>query len=114
VAAYLAMVAAAVGVFFAVRSYGSTLVATSAPVQPSVGSAAGGGAAGDWLLRLLIAPTAIIVLSVGLDLGVVSAKLYAVMVLMALATTATTSPLLRWLKRRATPAQTEDLLADLD
>jgi Kef-type K+ transport system membrane component KefB len=62
VAAYLAMIAAAVGVFFAVRSYGSTLVATSPPVEPSVGAAAGGGAAGDWLLRLLIALTAIIVL----------------------------------------------------
>jgi Kef-type K+ transport system membrane component KefB len=55
----------------------------------------------------------LIVLSVGLDLGVVSPKLYALMVLMALVTTAATSPLLRRLKRRATPAETEDLLTDL-
>jgi Kef-type K+ transport system membrane component KefB len=55
----------------------------------------------------------LIVLSVGLDLGVVGPKLYALMVLMALATTAITSPALRWLKRRATPAEIQDLLTDV-
>lgn len=56
----------------------------------------------------------LIVLSVGLDLGVVSLKLYALMVLMALATTAMTSPILRLTKRRATPAEVQDLLTDLE
>jgi Kef-type K+ transport system membrane component KefB len=52
----------------------------------------------------------LIVLNVGLDLGVVSPELYTLMVLMALATTALTSPMLRWLKRRATSAEVEELL----
>jgi Kef-type K+ transport system membrane component KefB len=39
----------------------------------------------------------LIVLSIGLDLGVISPTLFAMMVLMALATTMATSPLLRWL-----------------
>jgi Kef-type K+ transport system membrane component KefB len=39
----------------------------------------------------------LIVLSIGLDLGVISPTLFAMMVLMALATTLATSPLLRWL-----------------
>jgi Kef-type K+ transport system membrane component KefB len=56
----------------------------------------------------------LIVLSVGLDLGVVSLKLYTLMVLMALATTALTSPVLRLTKRRATPAEVQDLLTDLE
>lgn len=55
----------------------------------------------------------LIVLSVGLDLGVVTPKLYALMVLMALATTAMTSPMLAWLKKRAKPGDVEDLLTDL-
>jgi Kef-type K+ transport system membrane component KefB len=38
----------------------------------------------------------LIVLSVGLDLGVISPTLFAMMVLMALATTLATAPLLRW------------------
>jgi Kef-type K+ transport system membrane component KefB len=37
----------------------------------------------------------LIVLNVGLDLGVISPKLYTMMVLMALATTMTTAPALR-------------------
>jgi Kef-type K+ transport system membrane component KefB len=56
----------------------------------------------------------LIVLSVGLDLGVVSPRLYALMVLMALVTTAITSPVLRSLKRHATPAETEDLLTNVE
>jgi Kef-type K+ transport system membrane component KefB len=67
-AAYLAMIAGAVGIFFVVRSYGDTLVAASAPSGQSVGAA---GGANDWLLRLLIALTAIIVL------GKLLAKLFA-------------------------------------
>jgi Kef-type K+ transport system membrane component KefB len=55
----------------------------------------------------------LIVLNVGLDLGVVGPRLYTLMVLMALSTTALTSPLLRWLKRRATPADLVELLTDL-
>ncbi|MBA4065983.1 MAG: cation/H(+) antiporter [Isosphaera sp.] len=39
----------------------------------------------------------LIVLNVGLDLGVISPTLFAMMVLMALATTVATAPLLRWL-----------------
>jgi Kef-type K+ transport system membrane component KefB len=39
----------------------------------------------------------LIVLSIGLDLGVISPTLFAMMVLMALATTLATAPLLRWL-----------------
>jgi Kef-type K+ transport system membrane component KefB len=55
----------------------------------------------------------LIVLSVGVDLGVVTPKLYALMVLMALATTAMTSPMLAWLKKRAKPGDVEELLTDL-
>ncbi len=40
----------------------------------------------------------IIVLNIGLDLGVISPKLFAMMVLMALVTTIATSPILRWLE----------------
>jgi len=39
----------------------------------------------------------LIVLSIGLDLGVISPTLFAMMVLMALATTMATAPMLRWL-----------------
>ena len=43
----------------------------------------------------------LIVLNVGLELGVVSPALFAMMVLMALATTMTTGPALSWLNRKA-------------
>ena len=43
----------------------------------------------------------LIVLNVGLDLRVISPTLFAMMVLMALVTTALTSPGLRWLQSRA-------------
>jgi len=39
----------------------------------------------------------LIVLNVGLDLGVISPTLFTMMVLMALATTLATTPILRWL-----------------
>ena len=39
----------------------------------------------------------LIVLNVGLDLGVVSPTLFTMLVLMALVTTLTTTPVLRWL-----------------
>ena len=38
-----------------------------------------------------------IVLNIGLDLGVISPTLFAMMVVMALATTAATAPVLHWL-----------------
>src|ERR1044071_4022702 len=41
----------------------------------------------------------LIVLNIGLDLGVISPKLYTMMVLMALATTMTTAPALRLVRR---------------
>jgi Kef-type K+ transport system membrane component KefB len=39
----------------------------------------------------------LIVLNIGLDLGVISSQLFAMMVLMALVTTMATSPILSWL-----------------
>lgn len=54
----------------------------------------------------------LIVLSVGLDLGVIGPELYTIMVLMALATTTMTSPVLHLLLRRATPAERAGLLAE--
>jgi Kef-type K+ transport system membrane component KefB len=47
----------------------------------------------------------LIVLNIGLDLGVISPTLFAMMVLMALATTLATSPLLSWLNHAATPRE---------
>lgn len=55
----------------------------------------------------------LIVLNVGLDLGVISPRLFALMVLMALATTALTSPLLRWLKARTPPREQMEMLSEL-
>ena len=46
----------------------------------------------------------LIVLDVGLDLGVISPTLFAMMVLMALITTIATTPILHWLKPDATPS----------
>ena len=43
----------------------------------------------------------LVVLNIGLDLGVVSEKLFAMMIVMALVTTAATTPLLEWLYPRA-------------
>jgi Kef-type K+ transport system membrane component KefB len=39
----------------------------------------------------------LIILNIGLDLGVISPTLFAMMVVMALVTTATTAPVLQWL-----------------
>jgi Kef-type K+ transport system membrane component KefB len=47
----------------------------------------------------------LIVLNIGLDLGVISPTLFAMMVMMALVTTALTSPLLRLLQRQQTTAE---------
>ncbi len=52
----------------------------------------------------------LIVLNVGLDLGVISSELYALMVLVALGTTALTSPLLRWLKNRTPQSEHREML----
>jgi Kef-type K+ transport system membrane component KefB len=41
----------------------------------------------------------LVVLNIGLDLGVISPTLFAVMVVMALVTTLATSPVVRWLGR---------------
>lgn len=46
----------------------------------------------------------LVVLNVGLDLGVISPTLFAMFVLMALATTLATSPVLQALLRRGDPA----------
>jgi Kef-type K+ transport system membrane component KefB len=54
----------------------------------------------------------LIVLSVGLNLGVIGPELYTIMVLMALATTAITSPLLHLLVKRATPGERAELLTE--
>jgi Kef-type K+ transport system membrane component KefB len=52
----------------------------------------------------------LIVLNIGLDLGVISPTLFAMMVLMALATTMATTPLLLWLspKEKAEVTQRSD------
>jgi Kef-type K+ transport system membrane component KefB len=55
----------------------------------------------------------LIVLNVGLDLRVISPTLFAMLVLMALATTALTSPVLRWLKMLPTSEKEVDMLAEL-
>jgi Kef-type K+ transport system membrane component KefB len=54
----------------------------------------------------------LVVLNVGLDLKVISPTLFAMMVLMALATTALTAPVLRWLKAQPTSGQEVDMLAE--
>lgn len=43
----------------------------------------------------------LIVLNIGLDLGVLSPSLFTIFVIMALVTTASTSPVLHWLRPRA-------------
>ena len=48
----------------------------------------------------------LIVLNIGLDLGVISPTLFAMMVLMALATTIATTPILKWLSPEATTRST--------
>jgi Kef-type K+ transport system membrane component KefB len=54
----------------------------------------------------------LIVLNVGLELGVITPALFSIMVLMALVTTALTSPVLSYLRVRPVPAGETDLLAD--
>lgn len=54
----------------------------------------------------------LIVLNVGLDLKIISPTLFAMMVLMALVTTALTAPILRWLKTRPAPSGEVDLLTE--
>jgi Kef-type K+ transport system membrane component KefB len=56
----------------------------------------------------------LIVLNVGLDLKVISPTLFAMMVLMALVTTALTSPVLRWLKARTVSREDMDMLEELE
>jgi Kef-type K+ transport system membrane component KefB len=53
----------------------------------------------------------LIVLNVGLDLGVISPQLFAMLVLMAIVTTFATSPLLAWLHRSSIAAQETALSA---
>jgi Kef-type K+ transport system membrane component KefB len=53
----------------------------------------------------------LIVLNVGLDLGVISPTLFAMMVIMALATTFMASPLLHWLRERDTAPAVGDSIA---
>ena len=45
----------------------------------------------------------LVILNVGLDIGVISRELFAMMVLMALATTFMTTPLVAWLARATVP-----------
>ncbi|HLW74039.1 MAG TPA: cation:proton antiporter [Gammaproteobacteria bacterium] len=54
----------------------------------------------------------LIVLNVGLELRVITPALFSIMVLMALVTTALTSPVLRYLRARPVPAGETDMLAD--
>ena len=54
----------------------------------------------------------LIVLNVGLDLGVISPTLFAMMVVMALITTMLTSPVVRLLNPRAAPEQEPDTMAE--
>ena len=54
----------------------------------------------------------LIVLNVGLELRVITPALFSIMVLMALVTTALTSPVLDYLRARPIPAGETDLLAD--
>jgi Kef-type K+ transport system membrane component KefB len=55
----------------------------------------------------------LIVLNVGLDLKVISPTLFAMMVLMAITTTALTAPVLRLLKARARSGEELDMLSEL-
>jgi len=52
----------------------------------------------------------LIILNIGLDLGVISPKLFAMMVLMALFTTFATTPLLRWVYPAASASQRDAVL----
>jgi Kef-type K+ transport system membrane component KefB len=54
----------------------------------------------------------LIVLNVGLDLRIISPTLFAMMVLMALATTILTSPVLRLLKAQTAFREEEGMLAE--
>ncbi len=90
--------------FLLIRSYGETL--STPPATVAVPLAAADGKT-DILLHLLLVLGALmntrglmelIVLNIGLDLGVISPTLFAMMVLMALVTTMATAPLLRLLK----------------
>jgi Kef-type K+ transport system membrane component KefB len=54
----------------------------------------------------------LIVLNVGLDLKVISPTLFAMMVLMAITTTALTAPVLRLLKARARSGEEVDMLSE--
>jgi len=56
----------------------------------------------------------LIVLNVGLDLKVISPTLFAMMVLMALVTTAMTSPVLQILKARTIAGSKDDMLAEIN
>ena len=54
----------------------------------------------------------LIILNIGLDLGVISPKLFAMMVLMALFTTFVTTPLLRWVYPSASVAHSGAVVRD--
>jgi Kef-type K+ transport system membrane component KefB len=55
----------------------------------------------------------LIVLNVGLDLRVISPTVFSMMVLMALVTTALTSPVLQWLKARTPDSADVDMLTEI-
>ena len=54
---------------------------------------------------ILLAVVVVMILNVGLDIGVISPTIYTMMVFMALATTAMTTPLLNFILRHAPKAQ---------
>ncbi|MEU9003876.1 cation:proton antiporter [Streptomyces sp. NPDC048551] len=56
--------------------------------------------------------TELVVLNLGLELGVIGPDLFTMLVLMALLTTAITSPALSWIRRGVSPAKEADDVAD--
>ena len=60
-AGYGLMVLAAIGLFFAIRAYGETLTARSRPPAPTARDSVQGSMASGWLLHLLVALAAVII-----------------------------------------------------
>jgi hypothetical protein len=100
VALYVAIVSSAVLLFFLIDKHGRTLTA-AVQAQAVSHRAAQGEQSPNALVHVLGALLALLVLNVGLDRGVISPTLFAMMVFMALATTMATSPALNLLLKQS-------------
>src|SRR5271157_5257313 len=89
---YAAMIGGSIAVFLWIRSAGHSLLA------PEMGGKFGQGALEDRVEILHHVLMELIVLNVGMDLGVPSPTLFAMLVIMAIVTTLATTPTLDTLK----------------